>query len=94
MLTVKHIHLSGREEIVLTRRASYQPEGVPHSTVGNPSEPEDMRCCLIEDFDGSTTRIFGGTVFVMNDLGKTVSRYDLGASMASMDHNPIGAPTA
>lgn len=81
MLAVKHIQLSGHEEIYLTNRVSYQPNYVPVNTAGVKGEP----CVWVDHGDAPSTSIFGGTVFVMNELGKTVSRYDLGASMVPLE---------
>lgn len=73
MFTAKHISLSGIEEIHEAAEVRYIP-GADHSTHGDPAV-----------VDIGTKRLQGGTVFVMNQFGKTVSRYDLGASPIPLD---------
>lgn len=76
MLSVKHISLSGSETILSATRVEYHPEpvnGVPTqlarlTVFGGPDQQE----------------LHGGTVFVMNEAGKTISRYDLGARCVAL----------
>lgn len=73
MFSVKHISLGGVESI-------YEAEQVRFSgrRKSQCSKPAFLR--LFGPLHGVPTDLFGGTVFVMNHFGKTVSRYDLGAS--------------
>ncbi len=73
MLTVKHIRLSGEEDIYQSATVRYSP-GEDKSTHGFPAS-------VFLDLGEPLT---GGTVFVMGDSGKTVARYDLGASMVPL----------
>ncbi len=70
MLTIKHVHIGGNEVIEQVDRAEFVP--APISGPGVPG----VRADRVNDVLTFT----GGTVFVMNDFGKTVARYDLGAS--------------
>ena len=74
MLTVKHVRLSGQEDL-------YQSVTVWYSPIENQT-PDGRPAMITMDLGDPLT---GGTVFVMNDAGKTVARYDLGASMV-----PVG----
>ena len=75
MFTVKHIRLSGEEDLYQSATIRYLP-GEDNSTQGFPAR-------LALDLGDPLT---GGTVFVMGDSGKTVARYDLGASMVPLDY--------
>lgn len=82
MLTIKHISLSGREVHYLGHEVEFMPTQRNAET--------KTRSPIESAHSGGTVTVLretrvpialeGGTVFVMNDLGKTVSRYDLGAS--------------
>jgi hypothetical protein len=78
MLSVKHITLSGNETIRLASKVEF---------VNTASK----QCAPAHDTlwvhlpDGNLIELEGGTVFVMNDIGKTISRYDLGASMVPLN---------
>lgn len=85
MFSIRHIQLSGHEDIYLASRVSFQPEVTHEQKGGLPSSPT----IFIDRPDGSTMPINGGTIFVMNDNGKTVARYDIGASMVPLAE---GAP--
>lgn len=91
MFLVKHISLSGHEDLYQTPTIRYaprcstdpatlwiQPVGVAQPPalgiqIGAPSAHYPLT---------------GGTVFVMNENGKTVARYDLGASMIPLEADP------
>lgn len=75
MLTVKQIHLSGLETIRLAKQVEYEPNGRV-----TPGQREVW--VTLPNGDGEV--LAGGTVFVMNDLGKTVTRYDMGASQVPL----------
>ena len=86
MFSVKYIRISGHEEIYPALRVSYHPKD---------TDPQELPACVFMDKpDGSTQQLLDGTIFVMNDMGKTVSRYDLGMTMVGFERNPILAPTA
>lgn len=80
MFTVKHIRLCGEEDHYHSESARFAP--------GAPSwESQDEKTGCSETpptvwLAGKTGQypLTGGTVFVMNESGKTISRYDLGAS--------------
>lgn len=81
MMTVKHITLSGEEFIYPTTHVNYVPGGHPPSLNGSEAPPETL---WIYGHDDRARPLTGGTCFVMNEHGKTVSRYDLGASMVGL----------
>lgn len=77
MLTVKHITIADAESV-------YEVEG---RVTFSSKEPQNTAAAAKELFpcvafftESGHERLTGGTVFVMNDHGKTVARYDLGAS--------------
>lgn len=80
MFTVKHIHLCGAEEIFQVHTVRYTPGGTPDQrpNVAASATPETLWVRSPDWMDEKP--LTGGTVFVMNDIGKTVARYDLGAS--------------
>lgn len=80
MLTVKHIGLSGEEMLYTTPVVNYVP-GTDKSPIGDPAT-----VWIEPDKSGARYPLTGGTVFVMNEAGRTVARYDIGASMV-----PLGA---
>ena len=87
MLTVRHIHLNGGEDIMLVHSARFAPgcggEGQRAQMSNEPSTPDTLWVRLaVEQTEEPLT---GGTIFVMNDMGKTVARYDLGASPVTLD---------
>jgi hypothetical protein len=67
MLTIRHIEPSFNETVLAVRRIAYQP-------------PIDgaLECVFYDDADGETRSIAAGTVYVMNDRGSTVARYNVG----------------
>lgn len=81
MLSVKHISLSGEEHIYLAARIRYTPKDHDADRVSTPAT------VWVDDLP-----LTGGTVFVMNDAGKTVARYDIGASMVPLDAAPDPRP--
>jgi hypothetical protein len=77
MLTVKHISLSGDEVLYQAHECTFSPatdDGLCPNTVWVGGDDK--------------TPLTGGTVFVMNDNGKTVARYDLGASQIPLGADP------
>lgn len=79
LLTIKHVEKSGHESIQQAHSISYHPKGV------DGREPKDKPC--LEAF--GCTGIGGpvdehgwccyanGIVYIMNDSGSTVGKYDL-----------------
>lgn len=87
MMTVKHITLSGEEFVYATTHVNFVPaSALANQQAGGPP-PHDT--VWRYDADGRAYDLAGGTVFVMNEHGKTVARYDIGASMV-----PLGAYNA
>ena len=91
MMTLKHIELSGHEQIHEVSKVWFNPEAVERLEQDNQktgSGPTPLpRDTLYASIPGEPhpIQISSGTVFVMNQHGKTVSRYDLGASMVGFD---------
>ena len=74
MLTIKHIGVDGDEsvrqalEVRYSRRAPYDRPAVNTNWAG----------AVYADLEGNSMVTFeGGTVYVMNDAGATVAKYDL-----------------
>ncbi len=68
MMTIRHVAPSEHEVVIQTRRVELYPKST--SSEGVPS-------VFYERDDGSTDEITQGTVYVMNDNGKTVAVYHL-----------------
>lgn len=78
MFTIKHITLSDQEFLYESEHIHFEPKGLSNGAHEGPSEAR-----IAVGFGSVGTKMFyltGGTVFIMNSSGKTVSRYDLGAS--------------
>jgi len=96
MMTVKHITLSGEEFVYATSHVNFVPatalQGANYAS-GSAAVPDTV---WRYDADGVARPITGGTVFVMNEHGKTVSRYDIGASMVPLTGagSPVGQQSA
>jgi len=74
MLSVKHIHPNGSEEIMPAKYVRYEPK-----QESPPDAPPSLAACVwICAPDGHEHGCHWGSFFVMNDHGKTVARYDLG----------------
>lgn len=84
MMTVKHITLSGEESVYPTSWVNY----VPASAIGT----DGVDTIWIYTDDAPARPLTGGTVYVMNEHGKTVSRYDLSASVLPIQNMPL-SPT-
>lgn len=82
MMTVKHITLSGEESVYPTNWVNY----VPASAL---NDRDAVDTIWIYTADTPAQPLTGGTVYVMNEHGKTVSRYDIGASQVPLD-NALG----
>lgn len=70
MFTIRHRETDGHETLIQSERVSTQPfHGV--------ASPHEVQAVFYELKDGTTMMIESGTVFVMNDGGKTVAIYNL-----------------
>lgn len=94
MFTVKHLLPSGEEVIYATHHVNYVPAYVkaanktgeqgeppqsPEPPVGAPALPGNGDDVWIEvEPHNSMYQLFTGVVYVMNDSGATVAKYDLG----------------
>lgn len=82
MMTIKHITLGGEEFIYPTTHVNYV-------TASGLTSDNVKDAVWRYDNDGRAHALHDGTIFVMNEHGKTVSRYDLGTSMVPIDaRNP------
>jgi hypothetical protein len=73
MFTVKHIDSGGEERIFEAEKVRFTP-----GTPGTPECSQAPKTLWVLDPPGiSDWPVTGGTVFVMNENGKTVGRYDL-----------------
>lgn len=83
MFTVKHISPDGSEQLWTATEVKYDPRygsaGVGTSATGKVE---------IDFASGGSWHLYEGTVFVMNDAGKTVQRYNL-SEPAPMPVEPI-----
>ena len=80
MLTVKHITLSGEEFVYATSHVNFVPASAKNCA------PAVDSLWIYDGADERARELCGGTIFVMNERGSTVARYDIGASMV-----PLGA---
>jgi hypothetical protein len=98
MLTVKHIAADGREGLYQAYEVNFAP--TPEAQRVKTRSPIESAhaggsVMLIKpamnpgEIGSYTLGLEGGTIFVMNDVGKTVSRYDLGASDVAYGTDPI-----
>jgi hypothetical protein len=71
MLTLKYIEPNGREIIVETKSVWTEPDS---------SKPITQPLVYADNGDGREPHCFGGygSVYVMNDAGRTVAKYYLG----------------
>lgn len=77
MLTVKHISLCGKETIY----PAFTVEFRPADSKPKQEPPAKNSVVAFTESHYVVAELGDGTVFVMNEHGKTVSRYDIGASM-------------
>ena len=80
-LALKHIELSGREKIYPAHHVEFRPAGWTPESGAQESVQNADRVLAFTEEHYIVAECFGGTVFVMNENGSTVSRYDLGGSM-------------
>ena len=79
MFTIKVIDDEGNESVMQAQRVNARPSERKTS-----DEPYDIECVFFQTDDGSKIELSGqgATVYVMNDNGKTVSKYRIGSMMA------------
>jgi len=77
MLTITHVEPGGHQSVRQVKWVSYDPIA-DEVTAG-------MAVMGERNEDGETNHVFGGggTVYVMNENGKTVAKYDLGGTRTS-----------
>lgn len=68
MLTVRHIALSGHETILETKRVATEPS---LKVGGGPP-------VFFYEAAGEMVGLTSGVVYVMNEAGRTIAKYDLG----------------
>lgn len=73
MMTLKHITLKGEEFVYPTTHVNYVPVG-SNGYAGQDTPPTTL---WRYDPEGSAAPITEGSVYVMNEHGKTVARYTL-----------------
>jgi hypothetical protein len=78
MLTVKHIEVTGHENLYPATRVSYQPR-TKHDAASDTAGEYSAACVFIDTPKGDTVPLGSwGAFYIMNDAGKTVAKYDLG----------------
>lgn len=73
MMTIKHITLSGEEFVYQTTHVNYVPLGA----IAIKGRDEPPATIWHYNAEGSAAPITDGSVFIMNDHGRTVARYTL-----------------
>jgi hypothetical protein len=80
MLTVKHIDEFRRERIFAAQEVIFRADLRSKCEAGR--EPSEGCVEFIwppqQHFPDRCAHVYAGTVYVMNDAGKTISKYDLG----------------
>ena len=79
MMTLKHIELDGREAIYEVSKVWFEPSYKAEYGRSGKTVPDTLHASAAAPSEKDPIKISHGTVFVMNQCGKTVSRYDLGA---------------
>lgn len=77
MLTVKHIRFDGAESIDYCQRVLFNPS-VNRGQLDTPCPHWDGWVSLIDAIRGRNIDYDSGIVYVMNEAGSTISKYDLG----------------
>lgn len=91
MFTVKHISLSGIERVNLATEVTFWPQRDPGTSERSISGKEEIRPRVdYTEPHGHSSYHIDGTIFVMNDKGATVSRWDLGASPVPLRDDVTG----
>ena len=80
MLTIKHIRPDGAEAIDIVRRALWYPAGAIEAS-SSPTGTLTLITPTSDSFD-----IDCGTVYVMNEQGKTVGVYDITPGVPRQPH--------
>lgn len=75
MFSVKHITLDGTETLHQSAYVQFKPAFDEARALIKHGDELSVASVALDHM-----QITGGTVFVMNEAGKTVARYDLGAS--------------
>lgn len=82
MLTVKHIDVMGGESVFPAKDVRYTPNKFTMTGVTADGRRTGKVCpdgqIHIDMEDGSIRHLIGGTIYVMNDKGATVAKYDMG----------------
>ena len=86
MMTVKHIHLCGLENIWPAKFVEFVPISAQSETTVVGPNRDFVR--VITD-TGEERELSEGTIFVMNANGRTVSRYDLSATEVAFGDDPL-----
>ncbi len=68
MMTIRHVAPSTHEMVIQTRRVELYPKF---------ASSDEVPAVFYERDDGSSVEVTEGTVYVMNDNGKTVAVYHL-----------------
>lgn len=77
MLTIKHVAISGDETVRQAMEVRLAHEPIPQDDQLTSADTHKARVYADLE-DNATVQIESGTVYVMNDAGATVSKYDLG----------------
>lgn len=79
MLTVKYVDPEGPERVFAVKEIEFVAPGygytLPPCQLGRSQSKGQLRFIYA---DGSDYYVYGGTVYAMNENGKTVAKYDLG----------------
>lgn len=87
MFTVKHIHLTGSEELYEAATVNFVSAEEIKTACQQSTEPRNPKSHVVVNHpNGDVKCLYDGTVFAMNDKGATVSRWDLGASMVPLKY--------
>lgn len=78
MLTIKHCTPLGNEAIYETPEATFSPYGSPTDTDHSTTPLTGSVWYVRTGAGGELIELRSGTVYVMNDAGSTVAKYDLG----------------
>jgi len=101
MLTVKYQDVDGTEMVFPVYEASYDPRmgssGSPSHRgcqgevrFHHPSRPNAQKDDDLYRFGGTLVSVCRGVVYLMNDAGKTVAKYDLGGQKLPCGESPPG----
>ena len=77
MLTVKFVDIDGTELIQEARCVQFNPERESRNPHGSALPSIEGREVIVTRVDNNVFSVVVGTVYVMNDTGRTVSKYDL-----------------